>query len=144
MEIINEFKGKYRFLSNFYKCPIEYEGKTYPSAENAFQAAKCLDDSVRDKFLKIEPAEAKKLGKTVALNPDWEHIKLDVMYTILKTKFSDPKLREMLLSTGEALIYEGNTWGDTFWGYDIKRGYGHNHLGRMLMQLRLQMLKGDI
>ena len=38
---ISEFKGEYRFLSNFYQHPFEFEGLTYPNAEAAFQAQKC-------------------------------------------------------------------------------------------------------
>ena len=38
--MINQFKEKYRFLSNFYPCPITYEGFTYPNVEAAFQAQK--------------------------------------------------------------------------------------------------------
>lgn len=30
-----------RILSNFYQCPIEYKGITYPSVEHAFQV-RCL------------------------------------------------------------------------------------------------------
>lgn len=29
------FRGEYGFLSNFYNCCIEYEGKVYLSVENA-------------------------------------------------------------------------------------------------------------
>jgi ribA/ribD-fused uncharacterized protein len=137
--VINEFKGKYRFLSNFYKTPVEYEGKIYPSSENAFQAAKSLDDKVRDKFLKIEPSEAKKLGREIELRPNWDQIKMNIMYNILKAKFSDPKMKQLLLSTKDAILIEGNDWGDTFWGYNIKRGYGHNYLGRFLMRIRMEI-----
>ena len=140
-ELINEFKGKYRFLSNFYKTPVEFEGKLYPSAENAFQAAKSLDDSVREKFVTLEPNEAKKLGRQIALRPDWETIKPTIMYQILKAKFSDPKMKQLLLSTNEAILIEGNTWGDTYWGYNIEMGFGSNHLGRLLMRLRMEIKK---
>lgn len=138
-EMINEFKGKYRFLSNFYKTTVEFEGKKYPSSENAFQAAKSLDDKVRDKFTTIEPNEAKKLGREIELRPDWEQVKIGIMYDILKAKFSDPKMCQMLLSTENCYLIEGNDWGDTFWGYNIKKGFGFNHLGRLLMKLRLEI-----
>ena len=38
IRVIEEFKGDYRFLSNFYnKCDFEFEGLTYHSSEAAFQ-----------------------------------------------------------------------------------------------------------
>jgi predicted NAD-dependent protein-ADP-ribosyltransferase YbiA (DUF1768 family) len=35
-------------------------------------------------------------------------------------------------------LIEENTWGDTFWG--ICKGQGENHLGRLLMQIRDELL----
>lgn len=29
MYIVNEFRGKYYFLSNFYNAPVEYNGLTF-------------------------------------------------------------------------------------------------------------------
>ena len=52
-EVINEFQGKYRFLSNFYPCDIVYEGIQYPSTEHAYQAAKTLDTERGIKMLDI-------------------------------------------------------------------------------------------
>ena len=41
--MIKEFNGKYRFLSNFWECPVFHEGKVWASSEHAFQAMKTLD-----------------------------------------------------------------------------------------------------
>lgn len=41
--MINHFSGKYRVLSNFYPSKIVYEGRVYPTVENAYQAAKTMD-----------------------------------------------------------------------------------------------------
>ena len=38
-KVIDSFSGEYDFLSNFYNCPVEYEGITYLNSEAAFQAA---------------------------------------------------------------------------------------------------------
>lgn len=54
------FRGAYGFLSNFYNCCIEYEGKVYSSVENAFQASKTLSGDEREIFTKCTPIEAKK------------------------------------------------------------------------------------
>jgi len=134
MTMINSFDGEYRFLSNFYSYKIEYEGLTYPSTENAFQAAKTLDQEERKLFTDITPGHAKRLGKKVSLRPDWEEVKLVVMYDLLWQKFQDPELRKWLLVTSPLQLIEGNTWGDTFWG--VCDGAGQNWLGYLLMKVR--------
>lgn len=44
MDMINSFRGEFRFLSNFYQCPFEYGGLIYSNAEAAYQAQKCSND----------------------------------------------------------------------------------------------------
>ena len=40
--------GKYGFLSNLYKCPIEFEGLYFSSSEAAYQYGKVKDPRVGD------------------------------------------------------------------------------------------------
>lgn len=133
--MINKFVGEYKFLSNMYPCIIEVEGQKYPSAEHAFQAMKSLDSNDRLAMSVCRsPEEAKQAGKLLNLRSDWEQVKVNLMYEILKKKFSNPELAQKLRSTeGEELI-EGNTWGDKFWG--VYKGQGENHLGKLLMKVR--------
>lgn len=42
----------------------------------------------------------------------------------------------MLLATGDAVLKEGNTWNDVFWGVSLKTGQGENNLGKILMRVR--------
>lgn len=136
--MIDSFTGQYEFLSNFYPANICIDGTTYPTAEHAFQCMKCLYDDDRESVLACKtPADAKHLGRTVKMRPDWERIKVDVMHGILLQKFSDPKLAEMLLATGDEELIEGNQWNDKFWG--VCRGAGCNMLGRLLMDVRDKM-----
>ena len=59
------------------------------------------------------------------------------MFRLLLTKFiCNPKLIDKLVATGDAILQEGNTWGDTFWGIDLRTGKGENWLGRLLMLAR--------
>jgi ribA/ribD-fused uncharacterized protein len=129
---IKEFRGRYWFLSNFY---VEMDGKT---AEHRYQAAKTLDPEVADWIMdSSRPGVAKARGRHVPLPPKWDDIKIDVMRDVLLTKFrDDPHLRSQLIATGDAILEEGNSWGDTFWGIDIRTGIGENHLGILLMELR--------
>lgn len=132
---IQKFTGKYKFLSNFYPCFVQYEGVRYPSVEHAYQAAKTLDRNTRTAFSILPTAsDAKKLGRKLKLRNDWEQVKEEVMYECLKSKFSNKNLKEMLLQTGYAHIEEGNNHGDMIWG--TVNGEGQNKLGKLLMRIR--------
>lgn len=133
---IGEFQGEYRFLSNFWPAPCEFEGVRYPSSEHAYQAAKTLDTVERSRIAALStPSEAKKAGRALALRADWETVKFDVMRACVRSKFAlNPDLAEKLLATGDALLEEGNTWGDRTWG--VVDGVGENRLGRILMDVR--------
>lgn len=133
--MIDSFRGEYRFLSNFWFVDVEFEGITYPSTEHAYVAAKTLDEDKRRAISKVRtPGEVKRLGRSLALRPDWEDVKIDIMRELVTKKFKNSKLRSLLLATKDQQLIEGNTWGDTFWG--VCRGKGSNHLGKILMQVR--------
>ena len=142
---ITNFTDNYAFLSNYYKhnliTDIDYPDIKYPTVEHAFQAAKTLNRSERMRFSElVTPSEAKLAGRHVKLREDWEDIKLDIMKHYLKEKFSIPELRELLLATEDAILVEGNTWHDNFWGdchcSQCKNRIGYNNLGQLLIQIR--------
>lgn len=133
--LIDSFDGEYAFLSNFYPSAFAVGGITYQTNEHFFQAMKTKDRDLRKKIaLCNTPGEAKRIGRSIVLREDWEDVKLNVMTTGLMCKFADPVLRQKLLDTGDAILIEGNTWGDRYWGRCD--GIGENHLGRLLMMLR--------
>jgi len=135
--MIHEFQGPHRFLSNFWPAPVTLDGITYPSVENAYQAAKTRISTERKHFETCPPGMAKKLGRAVTLRPDWNtDTKLSVMRSLLTQKFSHPDLRDALLRTGETPLQEGNRWNDRFWGVCLITGRGENHLGKLLMSIR--------
>ena len=132
---IDNFRGKYAFLSNFYDAPVEYQGLLYKNSEAAFQSAKTLDIEKRKQFCELDPSTAKKKGRNIILRYDWEKVKDAVMKEVVYNKFSNNlELREKLLATGDAELIEGNTWNDIYWG--ICRGRGKNKLGKILMEVR--------
>lgn len=142
------FHGEYQFLSNFYPCKITFYEMTFPSVEAAFQAAKCVVPLERRRFLDLTPAEAKRLGRRVRLREDWEKRKLTIMHNLLVHKFEEnPDLRRQLLRTGAAPLVEANTWHDNFWGDctcpKCKEIPGQNRLGRLLMQIRADYIRGE-
>jgi len=141
MKVINDFTGKHRFLSNFWACfeLIYFDGDMYTSTEHAYQAAKTLSQEEREKIKEADtPGQAKRLGQKVTMRSDWDDIKIDIMYQLLKEKFQEGSiLAQLLLETGYAKLIEGNTWGDTFWGQC--KGKGENHLGKLLMKVRKEL-----
>lgn len=136
--VIDEFKGKYYFLSNFFDAPVMYEGLMYKNNESAFQSAKVLDLEQRKQFCNIDPSTAKRKGRSVRLRHDWEKIKDEVMYQVVKDKFTrNYDLKQKLIDTSDAELIEGNTWNDTYWG--VCRGKGRNMLGKILMRVRSEL-----
>lgn len=108
---ISNFKGKYRFLSNFWMAEVEFEGLTYPSTEHAYQAAKTQEPEIREAIRNLDtPAKTKKAAKLLTLPENWHTYKLGVMETLLREKFSrHSDLKQKLLATGDEDLVEGNT-----------------------------------
>lgn len=135
------FQGETLFLSNFYEgLPFLWRGLLYRSAEAAFQSAKCLTEAERETFCQMSPAQAKWKGRRVNLRPDWEQIKDGIMYEIVREKFTqDAELARWLKATGDCELVEGNTWGDRYWGVDLRAMKGQNKLGKILMRVREEL-----
>lgn len=143
--MINNFDGEYAFLSNFYMSAVTYNGLTYTNSEAAFHAQKTLDPIERKKFTMLNPSEAKKLGRKVTLRSDWESVKDNIMYEICTAKFyQNQDLRKKLLATGNMYLEEGTYWHDNYWGScycdRCKNIEGKNHLGKILMQIRKELV----
>ena len=138
--IIDSFRGKYYFLSNFFPAEVTYNGLTYQNNAAAFQAQKTYSKEERIEFTTLEPKDAKRRGRRVRLRRDWEQVKDRIMEEIVRAKFSQNKeLKEQLLATGDAQLVEGNRWNDRYWGVDIRSGVGENHLGKILMKVRSEL-----
>ena len=134
-------KGTYGCFSNFYPAVITLRDKEWPTTEHFFQAMKFEGSSYADTIrTAANPTKAKRLGKSRAhpLRTDWESVKLPLMLEALRAKFTQhEKLREVLLSTGNAPIAE-HTRRDRTWG-DGGDGSGQNLLGKALMQVRTEL-----
>ena len=139
--MIREFKDEYSYLSNFYPGTIFLDNVPYPSVEHAYQAWKTSDCKERKAIqYSVTPGLAKAAGKRVTLRSDFsDETKILAMKGFLLQKFSRDPLRGGLLATGETSLVEGNTWHDTFWG--ICNNKGQNHLGKLLMEVRLELRK---
>jgi ribA/ribD-fused uncharacterized protein len=158
---IKEFKREYSWLSNFAPCKFVHLGVEYESTEAFYQAWKfsavdTLKVVIRDKLVEVNAREyiakqsaniTKQLGKKAKLCWNWDTVKLEVMKVALEEKFKIPKFKNLLLSTGNAVLIEGNWWHDNYWGNcycpKCKGTPGINMLGKMIMTIR-DTYKGDL
>ena len=135
------FQVDYRFLSNFWAAPVF----GYPTTEHAFQEAKTLSKVERSRIRECQtPSQAKRLGKTVVMRPDWGEIKFEVMVKLNLEKFTKhPELRAKLLATGTKELVEGNAWHDNIWGdcccSRCADKPGRNQLGIAIMMVREEL-----
>jgi ribA/ribD-fused uncharacterized protein len=151
-DAITSFRDDYRFLSNFYPSPVEYENYLYPTVEHAYQSLKSLDPTTRKYIAScLTPSGAKYYAKKIPLRPDWNDVKLQIMYDLVYDKFTrHNNLTTKLLATYNRLLIEGNNHNDTYWGAVPERVYidgnfttiykGSNHLGKILMEVREKIL----
>lgn len=138
--MIREFKGRHAFLSNFYACRIPYKDRFFQSSETAYMSEKSNDDVWKDHCAaSTMPGVIKKESRHIRLIPEWDLIRLQVMEDVLRIKFSNPQLCQLLLETGYEELCEWNDWGDRFWGVDKKTGEGLNNLGLILMKIRKEL-----
>ena len=149
--LIEEFQGEYRWLSNFayLDTPMKYDvfkdGSKivhFTTNEHYYVAMKTLSIEKRIEVANHPLKGVKRFGTKLPMRSDWNKIKLDVMLFGIRYKFSkrNPTLRQKLIDTGDAVIEEGNNWGDLFWGVDNFTRQGHNHLGKILMQVRKEIM----
>lgn len=142
-ETINFYstKGQYGCFSNFSRHSIKLNGHVWKTSEHYFQAQKFAGTKYETKVRNAASArESATLGRdrSFPLRTDWEQIKDDVMREAVRAKFTqNENLREILLSTGDAILVE-HTENDNYWG-DGGNGSGKNMLGKILMEIREEL-----
>jgi ribA/ribD-fused uncharacterized protein len=140
--MISEFKGAYRFLSNFWLSDIVAATLVghvvFPSVEHIYQSMKTLNTEQFKAIVEADtPGIAKRMGQKVDMRPDWDDLKIGIMIAGTKLKFDQhPDLRAALIATSPHILQEGNWWGDEFWGVNLRTGRGENNLGKILMDHR--------
>lgn len=134
-------EDRYGCFSNFAMFPIEIDGFEWPTSEHYFQGQKFVgtehEEAIR---CATSPMTAARMGRDPErpLRADWEDVKNDVMREAVRAKFTQHrKLRNILLSTGDALLVE-HTTNDFYWG-DGGDGTGLNMLGKILMEIREEL-----
>lgn len=154
-EIIFMFEDEHRFLSNFIACKVTLPEETvfvdgalltlpemeFDSVENAYMAWKTVDLGMREHIKTLSAGQAKKYSRKddFIVRPDIcdeKRVKIMRILTLQKYSQRNPELLAQLLATNNATIIEGNTWGDSFFGFDLINGFGFNHLGLTIMETR--------
>lgn len=129
----------YPQFSNFWPAEIEINGERWQTSEHYYQAAKFTDPAIIAQIrAAATPGKAKGISrrpaKLLAVREDWLDVRVSVMTQAVTAKFQQhDALRELLVSTGNEYIAEGNEH-DEFWGIGI--GQGSNTMGTILMELR--------
>lgn len=145
MYVIDKFVGEYFFLSNFYTARfVDDHGIIWKTSEHFFQAMK-IGDASSEEFWKINkcksPGEAKKLGRICEIRRDWDNVKIEFMTMAITYKFDqNSRIKNLLMETNNAVLIEGNTWHDNYWGNctcaKCSNKIGKNMLGTILMSYR--------
>jgi len=136
------FARSFHVFENEFPTPTEYEGRVYPSAFHAFQAARYADESRAPLEAKppggsraMSAHEARAYGSRadLALLPTFVADRVGIMRAILRAKFaSNEHLLTALLRTGSRpLFYDCMcpVWGTC-------AGKGRNVHGQLLASLR--------
>lgn len=133
--MINKFDNEYIFLSNYYPQNITYKGITYNCAMNAYYGQLISDNLQKKAIANATPSRALSMVINSISKIDYSQEEQDnIMYEILKVKFSDSKLKNLLLQTNQEPLNNNINWEDTYWG--ICNDEGDNKLGKLLMKLR--------
>ena len=127
------------YSTNFSAHAIEYRGVLYPTAEHAYQAAKCTDAHGKQAIRNARsPILAKRLANEAyraARDPEWDGKKLAVVEEILRAKLAQhPEAQEALRDSGDEDIVEDSPT-DYFWGAGAD-GSGQNMFGKIWMKIR--------
>jgi ribA/ribD-fused uncharacterized protein len=137
-------RDEYGFLSNFSKHPVVIDGKRYETTEHYYQAMKATNDDDHEAVRTAKgPKKSKETAYAIALRPDWEDVKYDVMKTALRHKAEQYEfIKQRLIDSGEEELAEDSP-KDWIWGLGAD-GTGQNLLGKAWMEIRQEIQeRGD-
>lgn len=147
------------YLSNWARSPFRVDGQQFNCAEQYIMWSKAVtmgDDATRQQIMAtLDPQKQKALGKQVHPWKDalWKRRREPVMVAAARAKFTqDPVLSERLLKTYPRRLAEASP-SDLIYGIglapnderaqDPKNWKGENMLGRVLEQIRQELLDSE-
>ena len=144
-DVIGFYPREFYCLDNFSSFKVEWDGYLYASLEETYQTAKFLKSApeIAEEIKKSHSAhEAQKIAfaNKDKVRSDWQEVKLTIMEELLRKKLQqNPYVKQKLLQTKDYIIVEDSP-KDNFWGWGKDRT-GENHLGKLWMKLRDELLK---
>ena len=133
-----KFRGAKSSFSNFYPTPIHAWNITFKSVEHAYTYYKAMtmhEPVLADEILACRTAmNAKAIGDKITTNENWQNIKKNVMYFLLRQKAKQYRQFNGDLKASQNKILVEDTVNE-YWARG-KTGNGQNVLGRLLMTLR--------
>lgn len=145
---------QYGWLSNFERTGFEAESWDekywYPTNEHYYQSQKANNKRDHDDIVGLSRAtQAMELGRAYDhgkylkkyCKDNWKEEHADkVMLKGTRLKYKDPRLRKLLLETGNAILHENNPT-DFYWA--IADGTGKTMLGKTIMQVREEIRRKE-
>lgn len=149
------FWGNQDIYSNFYNSYFKHQGILFKCSEQAimYRKAKFFGaDNIANQILKATTAkQCKELGRSRQIPFDettWVAVREFIYKEVLLDKFSNPKLKSQLLSTGDKVLAEASPY-DKIWGIGMaddhpdvenpEKWKGLNLLGKVLMEVRSEL-----
>jgi ribA/ribD-fused uncharacterized protein len=138
----------YYEFTNFFASPVSLDGKVWPTSEHYFQAQKYpTRPDLQERIRKAaSPREAFNITREPAndrfKDVNWDANKFNVMLKAVRAKFSNQKLANTLIQTGNSVLVENAGPNDSVWGAGGDY-MGTNHLGRILMHVRDELRNGQ-
>ena len=147
----------YYFLSNFSPAKVVLPAEEkfnlpameFDTLENGYMAFRTVDLEVRKHIQSIKPNQAKRMSinKDIPIRKGYtDSSRFLSMVMLVNQKFSNlnPQLIPMILATKNRRIIEGNWHNDTFFGFCLKTGKGHDYLGLIIENRRKRLMQDQL
>ena len=142
------YEREFYVLSNFSAFRLRWRELDFDTAEHAYHWEKFRSKWPHEPLLAIQQRimlarsahDAFKIAERhrQEVRPDWLHIRMDIMRTILRAKAAQHEyVRRKLLETRDQELIE-DSWRDAWWGWGPDR-QGHNMLGKLWMEIRAEL-----
>lgn len=140
------YEQDFYVLSNFSAFTLMWKGIRFDTSEAAYHWEKfphlpALQEEIRLARSAHDALQIARNHKKVQL-PDWDDVKVKIMYGILQAKVEQhPYVRRKLVETGDRILVE-DSWRDDFWGWGPNKD-GQNVLGKLWMEIRSDRVMMD-